>query len=217
VSLLARWYDRAVRCSAAILLLLLAGAGCAGPPSMGRDEIDDDGLRVIVEAYDRRVAEARADPELTWHSGWVGNVVSIVLGPAHGGLCYHWQEWVYTGVRSTAWQVGWTVQGIALNVNRSGEHHAVLVFDPQRLEQPGPLVPAPARNAFVLDAWRRGRADVYRLPDWLAIPAHRGVTIELEDLEVIPLLKFHPSVTREAARDAADTGARGARARQCAG
>lgn len=127
----------------------------------------------------RKVQESTAE---TWHSGWWGNMQVHAFGGSHRGLCYDWQEIIYRAIAPVAASEGWGSVGIAMNEGRSGEHHAVVVFDPRRVAK-GDLLERQGES-FVLDAWRRGRPDVYVLAQWLESGRRSHVPPRVEDLEL---------------------------------
>lgn len=151
------------------LITLHALAGCAAPP-VAPDNLSDPALRHIHTAFVRTVEAAHRDPQTQWHSGWVGNMRINLAGTRQRGLCYHWQALVYRGVLATVRREGWHATGIMINFGTRNEHHAVLVFDPKEVQQSSLLASPQGKPAWVLDAWRRGRADIYRLDDWLKLP-----------------------------------------------
>jgi hypothetical protein len=79
--------------------------------------------------------------------------------------------------------------------NKSTEHHAVLIFPRGDImtssagATTGPeagwllLDEEEPRRAWVLDAWRYGRADIFTLDDWLGADFHWKGRIGFEDLE----------------------------------
>ena len=67
-----------------------------------------------------------------------------------------------------------------MNEGRSGEHHAVVVYDPRVVAEPD-LLSRPEAS-FVLDAWRRGKADVYLLSEWLKTGRESSIPPRIERL-----------------------------------
>jgi len=183
-----------VRClPAAVAALLPAAALCGCSPAPLRlSETDPPQLHAVEFAFQHAVDDAHHHPELHWHSGWFGNALVNLGGTRTLGLCHHWQEWIYQQVAPAVRDVGWEVCGIAVNVGDSGEHHAVFVYNPQRLGPANLLLAPRTAPAYVLDAWRRGRADIYRLDDWLALPLRITVPPQLEDLPGDGPLPFAP-------------------------
>jgi hypothetical protein len=59
----------------------------------------------------------------------------------------------------------------------------VLVFDPRRVSAREVLGAPRDQPVYVLDAWRRGRADIYPLHDWLRLPIIVRSPAELKALE----------------------------------
>lgn len=181
-------YARLVPRLAVILLALslaLAG-GCAhnGRPIVAADAPDPE-LAPIAEAFAETVQRVRADPALVWHAGWIGNIRVNIGEGRNRGLCYHWRDAVYDGVLPLTRQLGWEATFIAVNLAMYGEHHAVLVYDVHRFGPPGPPIDDPPdTGAYVLDAWRRGKADIYPMREWLELPRkHRVPPTLLEPSE----------------------------------
>jgi len=124
-------------------------------------------LKKISRAYETTIQAAHNDPNKQWQSGWLGNMWIHFSENEQRGLCYEWKYLVHAGVRNTVKEVGWESRGIAINENTRHEHHAVLVYDPSRVSA-SELLSAPSHSpAYVLDAWRQGKADIYTLSDWL--------------------------------------------------
>ncbi|MCP3905279.1 MAG: hypothetical protein GY715_16760 [Planctomycetes bacterium] len=167
------------------LLVLAFTGGCAAPPLRPAQIVDPD-LRVIHDRFEEIMRDARRDPEIVWHAGPIGNLIVNYVGAEHYGLCYDWQELVYDEVLPTVEAIGWTATGIKINEDTKNEHHGVLVFDPRRVEAERILETPETAPAWVLDAWRRGRADIYRVNDWLALATTVYVEPELEDLPYVP-------------------------------
>jgi hypothetical protein len=159
----------ALRGSSTVLVALLALlGGCAAPPP-GAATIDDPALEEIRIAFAEVVAEAHADPSASWHHGWWGNLVVNHWGWLADlrGLCHEWQALTYEAVLPVARDVGWEVTGVVVSEDTRIEHHAVLAFDPRVVAVESILEETAAGDVYVLDAWRRGRADIYTLPGWL--------------------------------------------------
>jgi len=134
------------------------------------EEMREPELREIHAAMVDTVARAHADPDIDWKSGWVGNFLVHMTDDKTRGLCYEWQAIVYEGVRATVERVGWEATGIGINVDAWGEHHAVLVYAPGALD-PGTVPSAsPDASAYVLDAWKHGQPDIFRLAEWVELP-----------------------------------------------
>ena len=171
-----------------LLTNLLVLAGCS-PAPLRQAEIKEPELRAIHTALEQAVDTADGDQELSWHSGWLGNILVNLFGGDNLGLCYHWQEWTYQTMYPAVRETGWDLCGIAINVDWSGEHHAVLVWDPRRAARVDLLRAEGIAAGYVLDPWRRGSADIYRLEDWLALPLITRAPAEIEDLselETVP-------------------------------
>lgn len=152
-----------------VLPLLLATfylCACVNLP-INNDAIDDPALQEISKAFNKTVEAAHNDPHNEWQSGWVGNMWVHFRGEEQRGLCYEWKYLVHAGVADTVERVGWQVRGIAVNEHTPNEHHAVLVFDPERVNSTNILTATSDKPVYVLDAWRQGQADIYPIATWL--------------------------------------------------
>lgn len=150
----------------ALLLLLSA---CSTVPKLAPPE--DASFQVIHQAYAQAVDQALNDPDVHWRAGWLGNIRVNALGDDERGLCWHWQRLVFDAVKQPTSRVGWVALGIGINIGFPGEHHAVLVYDPKAISADDVLKARPTQAAYILDPWRRGKADVWSVAEWLAIPA----------------------------------------------
>lgn len=167
---------------AALCMCALLLSACGTAPIRSQD-VRSPALARIDKAFAQTVAAAHKDPHAEWHSGWTGNMWVNFWGNNNLGLCYQWQRLVYDGVIDTVHQVGWQATGIVINKGTPHEHHAVLVYDPHRIGEKALLTAARTRPVFVLDAWRRGQADIYRLADWTAMPFWKKVPAQLQSLK----------------------------------
>ncbi len=157
---------RRLRLLLAAWALAAAQWGCARP--MTEADIVDPQLRAINQHFTRIIQDMHDDPHVQWHSGWFGNVLVNYGDTDDQGLCYQWQREVYRRVLPEVQRQGWAAVGIGKNRRTMSEHHAVIVFDPSRI-QPEQLLNAPRdRPAWVLDGWRRGKPDIYPLADWIS-------------------------------------------------
>lgn len=129
----------------------------------------------IHQAFAQTVQAARQDPQVSWRSGWAGNIVVNLSPDDDRGLCYQWQRLVYLGVLPTVQRVGWHANGIVVNKGTRHEHHAVVVFDPAVSDQNHLLDDPEANPAWVLDAWRRGEADIFTVRQWIELPLFKEV------------------------------------------
>ncbi len=165
----------------ALALVALVLVAC-GPTPLKRTDIAP--LERIRTDFVQVVDEANASQETRWRSGWIGNVLVNRREGREMGLCYHWQELVYRGVEDAANEVGWERVGIQINQDHHSEHHAVVVFDPYLITRDDLLQRQGPKPAFVLDAWRRGKPDVYRFDDWIKGGGWTKVfMVGLEDLD----------------------------------
>jgi hypothetical protein len=164
--------------------------GCATAP-LTSTAIADPALAEIQTAFEKTVRQAHTNPDVAWLSGWSGNAwVNMAGGPRYG-LCYQWRDLVYAGVLPTVRRVGWSAKGIVISQGTVNEHHAVVVFDPRRLPLDKVLSASPRQPAYVLDAWRRGRADIYPLHAWLQLPLFLRTPAQLRTL-ADPVATAHP-------------------------
>lgn len=152
---------------AATLALSLLGCGHA---PLRPDDRDEPALIPIRAAFERTLAQAHGDAAVTWHSGWLGNARINLLGGPRRGLCYEWRNLVFAGVVDAVHAVGWDATGVVISKGTYSEHSAVVVFDPRRVPPDELLSAGPGRPVYVLDAWRRGEADIYPLHTWLELP-----------------------------------------------
>ncbi|MBL8990102.1 MAG: hypothetical protein JNJ48_00825 [Phycisphaerae bacterium] len=157
--------------------------GCYGPPpALGPH--DPPQLTAIQDAFSAAVRRARAADDASWRSGWHGNMMVNVVGGPNRGLCWQWQQMVYEGVVETVGRLGWDATGVALDAGTANEHHAVLVWDPKRLERSKLLTTPRPRPVWVLDGWRRGEPDLWPLDAWIDSTVPFPSRIELEKLWV---------------------------------
>jgi hypothetical protein len=169
--------------AAACLCAATALTACAARPApIDPATAPDPQVAPIAAAFERTVEALRDDPDLDWHAGWTGNIAVNLGNPKDRGLCHQWRDAVYRGVLFDVRAQGWTARGITVNHGYAGEHHAVLVHDP--ILGPGSMLPHPPETgAYVLDAWRRGRADIYRLADWITLPMRTNSAPALTDVD----------------------------------
>lgn len=168
-------------CLAALCVVVLL-TGCGAAP-IRADHLQDPAMQAIDTAFRNTVRAAHDSTKLDWHSGWTGNMWINFWRGNNRGLCYQWQQLVYTGVLPTVRRVGWKAVGVVINQGASHEHHAVIVFDPRRIDEKNLLKAPRSAPAYVLDAWRRGQADVYRLADWLQLAWVVQVPARLQQLQ----------------------------------
>lgn len=162
---------------AAVFLALLGGCASSAPLV---DHTRDPRLARIHAALEDVVRTCKSRQDEDWYSGWMGNAwVNFRKGPARG-LCYHWQSAVYDGVLPTVHALGWEAGGLMVHTDSYIEHHVVLVFDPSKIQADKILEAPPPRPVYVLDAWRRGEPDMFKLDDWLARDEDLARTAVLE-------------------------------------
>ena len=160
-----RWWRRILAIGLCGILL----TGCALQP-LRPDAMPEPELVAIHQAFERTVEAAHRDPNIGWESGWLGNYSINMFGGARQGLCYEWRDLVYAGVLPTVRQVGWDATGVVISKSTYSEHSAVVVFDPKRIPLDKVLSASAGQPVYVLDAWRRGRADIYPMHAWLRLP-----------------------------------------------
>jgi hypothetical protein len=152
---------------AAVLALL--ALGCSHAP-LRPDAREEPALVPIRAAFERTLAQARLDSAVSWRSGWLGNASINLFGGPRRGLCYEWRNLVFDGVIEPVRRVGWDATGVVISKGTYSEHSAVVVFDPKRIALDRILSAGAGQPVYVLDAWRRGEADIYPLHTWLDLP-----------------------------------------------
>lgn len=158
-----------------ISLLLTA---CIITP-LEQDNISDPALQKIHQAFAKTIIDTFDDPNEDWTSGWLGNMWVNFHEGQQRGLCYQWKYRIHAGVKETVHAQGWELTGIVINQAAHGEHHAVIVYNPEQIK-PAQLINANmAQPVFVLDAWRRGQADIYHVSEWLKLTNHHYVPAKL--------------------------------------
>ena len=171
-----------VCCLAAALALI----GCGHAP-LRPDHLGDPALVPIRAAFERTLAEARSDPAVSWESGWLGNARINLFGGPRRGLCYEWRNLVYDGVIDTVRSVDWDATGVVISKGTYSEHSAVIVYDPKRIHPHEVLAAGPGTPVYVLDAWRRGEADIYPMHAWLTLPIIVRSPAQIKPLPVPPV------------------------------
>lgn len=160
------------------IILCLSLTACVTQP-LQPDNIRDPALQQIHQAFAKTVAEALNDPNENWTSGWLGNMWVNFHEGKQRGLCYQWKYRIHAGVKSTVLAQGWQLTSIVINKGADGEHHAVVVYNPKYL-QPKQLLNATVEQpVFILDAWRQGMPDIYRLQEWLQLARHVHVPAQI--------------------------------------
>jgi hypothetical protein len=157
--------------------------GCGHAP-LRPDQAGEPALVPIRAAFVQTIERARQDPDVSWESGWLGNASINLIGGPRRGLCYEWRNLVYDGVIDTVHAVGWEATGVVISKNTYSEHSAVVVYDPKRVPTDELLSAGPGRPVFVLDAWRRGEADIYPMHTWLELPIIVRSPAQLKHLPV---------------------------------
>lgn len=154
--------------------------GCATPPHPPAND-DPQALRTIRAAFNDVVARAKSDPKIRWVSGWDGNSeIEKNPGPDIKGLCWEWQELVFSEIAPVAARVHWQIAKININRGWFSEHNAVVVWDAQRTDRKA-LLENGGNAAWVLDPWQNGAPDIFTLADWLDIPVIVFESAGLED------------------------------------
>lgn len=149
--------------------ILLLTTGCVAPP-MSPAAMREPQLQYLNERFVKLVAKIKSDRRYEWVHGWDGNtLVNEDEEDRYRGLCWQWAEKVYAHMKPLAISVGWQARRVVINDEWFSEHHAVVVFDPQRIKA-DELLDNLEVPAYVLDAWRNGRPEVYTLADWVDTP-----------------------------------------------
>ena len=154
-----------------LLSLSLFLSACVVMP-LERDNINDPALQKIHTAFAKTIDEALNDPNEDWTSGWLGNMWVNFHEGKQRGLCYQWKYRIHAGVKDTVLSQGWQLTGIVINQGEKGEHHAVIIYDPEKITAEQLVSANPAQPVFVLDAWRRGQADIFHVSEWLQLARH---------------------------------------------
>ncbi len=150
-----------------VLLPAIMLGGCASYERLDPASIDSPGFAEIYGAYQQSVTSCLASEDEVWHAGWFGNGLVYVLDDSHKGLCYQWQDVVLEAVLPVAQAEGWQAIAINKEYDKMGEHHAVLVYEKDETKPSDFYRDAYTRPAYVLDPWRRGKADVYTMAVWM--------------------------------------------------
>jgi hypothetical protein len=167
-------------CSVIVVLIGLCLGACAKTRIVQSPPTGADWQRIDM-AYVSAVQAANDSGDESWQSGWLGNVWVNYFPRGSAGLCYQWQDLVFNAVAAEARTSPWKVGGVQVNQGTSKEHHAVLVY-PAEGGEPVKLGDLVGRQAWVLDPWLRGTADVYVLADWLRARPGEGADAALEEL-----------------------------------
>lgn len=130
----------------------------------------DAALQKVFTAYEETIRQAHADHEYSWNSGRIGNMLVNLDPDNNRGLCFHWQKLVFLGIQKALLESGWRATGIAINEGGILEHHAVLLYHPDRRRLDTILKNNDKSSIYVLDPWSSGEARAYRLDDWLQLP-----------------------------------------------
>lgn len=152
-----------------LLLSITSAIGCAGGPIDAKAS-RDPGLERIATAFTKLVDDAYADKSVRWVSGWDGN--DLVKESKDGktiGLCWQWQEHVWLSLLPMIRRESWRAAKININRDWFSEHNAVAIWDPRKSGRDLSLNP-PTEGAYVLDPWVNGKAEIYRLADWINFP-----------------------------------------------
>lgn len=183
-----------LRTKLSILALVVPLGGCMSPVDVGSHPV----LSRIQIRFEEVVEDIHARTDEDWYSDWYGNFLVNASGEDARGLCWHWQEAVFDGMHGYVKSLGWQATGVVLNGGTSLEHHAVIVFDPRVISAEEILERDPPRPVWVLDAWRRGRPEIYIFDTWVKEGAIFASSAALEDLE-----KMRGSARGSASRPAA--------------
>ncbi|MEZ6196671.1 MAG: hypothetical protein R3F20_13250 [Planctomycetota bacterium] len=175
-------YPLAMRGPLIVLVFVLGLLGaCRSGPLTAADR-PEPALAAIQTALEAVVARADAERGVHWVHGWDGNDAVKESGEDGTvmGYCWHWQERVLAEMAAPVRAEGWDL--VRININRGwfSEHHAVAVWDPERIDRDR-ILREPRAPVWVLDPWLHGRPEIYALADWLAIPV---IVFEPAGLEV---------------------------------
>jgi hypothetical protein len=163
------------------LLVFLFGCSVASYKYTGHKNSE---LTQIYNIYSKAVEATRYDNTRKWRNGAVGNIWINTFGGENYGLCYQWQNYIYKQTLSTIQDVGWISSGIVINKGTDWEHHAVIVYDPRKINKNKILDNESADQIYVLDPWRTGNADIYTLENWLKLPFIITVPASLEEVSL---------------------------------
>ena len=161
-----------------LIFFSLLLSACVVMP-LERDNINDPALQRIHHAFAKTIDDAFNDPDEQWTSGWLGNMWVNFHEGNQRGLCYQWKYRIHAGVKETVLAQGWQLTGIVINQGADGEHHAVIVYDPERIQKAQLLKASIKQPVYVLDAWRRGQPDIYPVSEWIKLARHHHVPARL--------------------------------------
>lgn len=178
---------------ALILLWAALTAGCAA--TTARSPADPPQLAKVQKAFEQIVEEVYSRQDQVWHHGDFGNIAIYWGGQKQYGWCHDWQEVVYTGITPTMHAIGWKADRINVGVGTPKEHHAVLIYDPKQLNRHAISKTHKQVEAYVLDAWLKGQASIFKLEDWLNLSYVGGARISF-DAAKNPVEKEHAVAAR---------------------
>ncbi len=167
---------RVVVFAAVLFILLLSGCARARVAHLPEGR---EGWEAIDRAYVSAVQGAYECSSEQWQNGWFGNI-RVNYFPGAVGLCYQWQDLVFRAVAPETCASLWVLRGIQVNRGNANEHHAVVVYGVELA--PRTVSDLPPDQAWVLDPWLRGAADVYVLGNWLRARPGKGADAEFEAL-----------------------------------
>lgn len=174
-----------------IILLSLLASACMVQP-IKRENLRDPAIGVIREAFVQLLKRAKSDPKHDWHNGRTGNMVVNTVGGNNVGLCYQWQELVYVGIQPALRKTGWRALGVSINKGTYFEHHAVVVFNPKKIN-PDTLLQHPGQaGVYVLDPWESGKPYIYTLADWLQKPWIIKVPAKITEIRQFTITGYKP-------------------------
>lgn len=140
---------------------------------------------LIQQAYQQTVSAAHNDNQYAWNNGRLGNIIVNVNKEPNKGLCYHWQQLVFSGIQPALAKSGWKATGIAINEGSFFEHHAVVVYDPEKISIQDLLKDSRKTESYVLDPWSSGEARIYTVGNWLKLPVTVKVKPRLTKVDTI--------------------------------
>lgn len=156
--------------------------GCHTHPPLSIDELHEAGLSEFHDALNEAIHIAKSDPDQTWRHGW--SATAIVRLDPHGsqGMCTQWQSLSYQAIRPLINDSPWAIYFIRNDHRGLLEHNAVILYRHDWLTPGRDLLDAePGDPVYVVDPWPHGRADFFRLSEWLETYAQPIKRPELYD------------------------------------
>lgn len=164
---------------ALIMLWAVLTAGCATTATSTPTAAPQ--LATVQKAFDQIIDEVYSRKDQVWHHGGMGNFAIYWGGDNHHGWCHEWQELVYRGITPTIRVLHWQADRINVGVGTPKEHHAVLIYDPQKWDRQTISNTPMKVEAYVLDAWLQGQSSIFELKDWLNLSYIGGAQFTFEE------------------------------------